>query len=162
MKKNFFLKINNFPFKNGNDLLITLKKNKIMLSPWIEDYLLKKKNFQKIDKLLPCKLYKIHLKNDLNIKNEIFLKDIYKSIKIKGYSLIQPEIALYSRIFIKQKKLGSWIRFATPLNSMIDSDGVPHLPKIGYALKKYFLETYWAYPKAVFHPHNYFIVCKKI
>ena len=47
MKKNFFLKINNFPFKNGNDLLITLKKNKIMLSPWIEDYLLKKKIFKR-------------------------------------------------------------------------------------------------------------------
>ena len=35
---------------------------------------------------------------------------------------------------------------------MIDSDGIPHLPKIGYALNKYFLETYWAYPKAVFSP----------
>ena len=162
MKKKSFLKIDDFPCKNGNDLLIILKKNKIMLSPWIEDYLLKKKNFQETDKSLPCKLYKIHLKNDFNIKKEIFLKDIYESIKKKGYQLIDPEIALYSRIFIKQKKLGSWIRFATPLNSMVDSDGVPHLPKIGFALNKYFLETYWAYPKAVFHPHNYFIVCKKI
>ena len=24
----------------------------------------------------------------------------------------------------------------------------------------YFIETYWAYPNAIFHPHNEFIVCK--
>lgn len=161
MKKNSFLKIKNLPFKNGKELLIKLKKKKIILSPWIEDYLLRKKKFPDSLKLLPCELYKVHLKNDLNVKKEIFLKDVYRLIKNKGYQLINPEIALYSRIYIKQKKKGSWIRFATPLNSMIDSDGIPHLPKIGFALNKYFLETYWAYPKAVFHPHNYFIVCKK-
>ena len=158
MIKNYFLKINDFPFKKGKNLLFKLKKNKIIVSPWIEDYLLKQKFFLNSEDLYPCKLYKIHLRNDLNVKKEIFLKDVYKLIKKKGYQLVRPEIALYSRIFIKQKKLGTWIRFATPLNSMIDSDGVPHLPKIGFALDKYFLETYWAYPKAIFHPHNYFIV----
>ena len=44
---------------------------------------------------------------------------------------------------------------------MIDSDGVPHLPKLGKALNKYFIETYWSYPHAIFHPHNEFVVCKK-
>ena len=43
---------------------------------------------------------------------------------------------------------------------MIDSDGVPHLPKLGRALNKNFIETYWSYPNAIFHPHNEFIVCK--
>ena len=43
---------------------------------------------------------------------------------------------------------------------VVDSDGIPHLPKIGYALNCYFVETYWSYPKAVFHPHNSFIVCQ--
>jgi hypothetical protein len=162
MKKNSFLKINKFPFKEGKNLLIKLKKNKIVVSPWIEEYLLRQIFFSNTHEVCPCKLYKIHLKKDLGVKKEIFLKDVYKLIKKNGYQLIRPEIALYSRIFIKQKKLGTWIRFATPLNSMIDSDGIPHLPKIGYALNRYFLETYWAYPRAVFHPHNYFIVCKKI
>jgi hypothetical protein len=27
-------------------------------------------------------------------------------------------------------------------------------------LNKYFIETYWAYKRAIFHPHNEFIVCK--
>ena len=31
------------------------------------------------------------------------------------------------------------VRFATPFNSLIDSDGVPHLPKLGKALGKYFI-----------------------
>ena len=43
---------------------------------------------------------------------------------------------------------------------MIDTDGVPHLPKLGRALGKYFIETYWAYPNAIFHPHNEFIITK--
>ena len=35
---------------------------------------------------------------------------------------------------------------------MVDIDGVPHLPKIGKALGFFFLETYWSYPDAIFHP----------
>ena len=45
---------------------------------------------------------------------------------------------------------------------MIDTDNVPHLPKLGSALGKYFIETYWSYPKAIFHPHNEFVVYKKV
>ena len=41
---------------------------------------------------------------------------------------------------------------------MVDVDGIPHLPKIGYGLNKYFIETYWSYPKAIFHPKNDFVV----
>lgn len=159
-KKNFII-IEEFPFKNGKELLLNLKKKKIIFSPWIEDTISKKK-FSNNERYLPYKLYKINLKKDLNITKQVYLKDIYKKLKMKGYKLVKPEFAIYSRLLIKQTQKGSWIRFATPLNSMIDSDGIPHLPKIGYALNKYFLETYWAYPRAVFHPHNYFIVCKKI
>ena len=46
------------------------------------------------------------------------------------------------------------------MTSMVDSDNVPHLPKLGKALNKMFIETYWAYPGAIFHPHNEFVVCK--
>ena len=60
-----------------------------------------------------------------------------------------------------QKVNGEWLRFAVPFDSMIDSDGVPHLPKLGRALGMYFLETYWSYPDAVFHTHNEFVVQKK-
>ena len=36
------------------------------------------------------------------------------------------------------------------MRSMVDSDNVPHLPKLGKALNKFFIETYWAYPGAIF------------
>jgi len=65
-------------------------------------------------------------------------------------------VAIYSRLIYKKQKVGEWIRFATPLNSMIDTDKVPHLPKLGRALGFFFLETYWSYPKAIFHPKNKF------
>ena len=33
---------------------------------------------------------------------------------------------------------------------MIDSDGIPHLPKLGQGLNLLFIETYWSYPGAIF------------
>ena len=43
MVKKFYLEIKHFPFKNGKELILELKKNKIILSPWIEDIFEKKK-----------------------------------------------------------------------------------------------------------------------
>ena len=67
---------------------------------------------------------------------------------------------IYIRIIYKNQPRGEWLRMAVPFNSMIDSDGVPHLPKLGKALGKKFLETYWSYPDAIFHPHNDFLVIR--
>ena len=63
-----------------------------------------------------------------------------------------PDIAFRSRLQYHEQKTGEWLRFATPMNSLIDSDGVPHLPKLGKALNSFFIETYWSYSKAIFHP----------
>lgn len=152
------IQIKTFKLDTGEDLLMFLKKKKIIFSPWVENILNKKKFNTK--NFSPIELVMVNLKKDLGINKAIYLKDIYKILRNKKLKLLQPEIALYAATKIKIKKKGTWHRFATPLNSMIDSDGIPHLPKIGYALNKYFVETYWAYPKAVFHPHNSFIVCK--
>ena len=77
------------------------------------------------------------------LKTYSLKKNISKSSK-KNLELVPPEVAIYSRLIFKKQKVGEWIRFATPLNSMIDSDNVPHLPKFGRALGYYFLETYWS------------------
>ena len=71
-----------------------------------------------------------------------------------------PDVAFRSRLEYREQKKGEWLRFATPMNSLIDSDGVPHLPKLGNALNCLFIETYWSYSKAIFHPHNEFVVMK--
>ena len=96
----------------------------------------------------------------MGFKKPTQLKIIYKSLKKNEFKLVSPDVALRARFVYLNQKKGEWLRFATPLNSMIDTDGVPHLPKLGSALGKYFIETYWAYPNAIFHPHNEFVVTK--
>ena len=39
--------------------------------------------------------------------------------------LVPPEIAIYTGLIFKDQKKGEWIRFATPFNSMLDSDNIP-------------------------------------
>tara|TARA_B100000965_G_scaffold381663_1_gene379312 strand:+ start:4173 stop:4655 length:483 start_codon:yes stop_codon:yes gene_type:complete len=135
-----------------------LKKKGILLSPWIENIYLNKKNNIKLSRN-SVKLYKIKVRS-LGFKKATTLEKIYKKIKKKKFSLVKPDIALNARLYYKEQKKGEWLRFATPFNSMIDTDGVPHLPKHGKALNKLFIETYWAYRRAIFHPHNEFVVCK--
>ena len=132
-----------------------MNKGKFKTSPWIDD-IIKNKKFSLKKFQTPVKLIKVKVK-DLGFKKPTELKNIYKKAIKKGYNLVPPEIAIYSRLIYKKQKTGEWIRFATPFYSMVDSDKVPHLPKLGKALGYYFLETYWSYPKAIFHPKNQFI-----
>ena len=151
-----WLKINDYKFLSlKNSGLRSLNTKNINTSPWINN-IVKKYNFTLKRKELPIVLVKIKVK-ELGFKGPTKLRSIYIKAKKKGYKLVPPEIAIYSRLIFKKQKKGEWIRFATPLRSMIDTDGVPHLPKLGKALGTFFLETYWSYPKAIFHPKNEFI-----
>lgn len=145
-------------YKNISQCLKGLKKNKIILSPWIEDIIKNKKNKIKITNT-KVRLYRIKVK-DLGFKKETTLKLIYIKVKKLNFKLVPIDIALRARLIYKNQKKGEWLRIATEMRSMIDSDNVPHLPKLGKALNKFFIETYWAYPGAIFHPHNEFVVCK--
>ena len=78
-----------------------------------------------------------------------------------NFDLVSLDIALRARLQYKEQKRGEWLRFATPFKAMVDTDGVPHLPKLGKALGMNFIETYWSYPNAIFHPHNDFIMMVK-
>jgi hypothetical protein len=142
-----------------NQYLINLKKKGVILSPWIFNIFKLKKNKLKISKG-KYYLYRISVRN-LGFKKATKLKNIYAQIKKRGFFLVPPDVALRTRLHYKEQKTGEWLRFASPLNSMIDIDGVPHLPKLGRALGKFFIETYWSYPNAIFHPHNEFIITKK-
>jgi hypothetical protein len=145
-------------YKNAIECINILKKKKIYVSPWIEDIVKNKKNKIPItDK--PTYLFKIRV-SSLGFKKPTQLKNIYAKLKQKGFKLVPPDIPFRLRLLYPEQKTGEWLRCATPMNSLIDSDGVPHLPKLGKALNKLFIETYWSYPKAIFHPHNEFLVCK--
>lgn len=159
MNNNYWLKIEKFEFKDAFECLNSYDEKKFKFSPWIED-IVKKNNYVFNQNLLPVKLVRKSLK-ELGFNKPIELEEVYESIKKHGLGLVTPEIAIYARLLYLDQPNGEWLRFATPFDSMIDSDGVPHLPKLGKALKSYFIETYWSYPKAVFHPHNDFILISK-
>ena len=135
MKKPFLI-IKKFKFydlkKRGLHLL---NKGKFKTSPWI-DNIVKNERFNLKKFQTPIKLIIVRVK-DLGFKKPTELKNIYKKALKKGYSLVPPEIAIYSRLVYTKQKTGEWIRFATPFYSMVDSDRVPHLPKLGKALNKY-------------------------
>ena len=151
-------KIENIKYNNCVELLFDLKKKNYKVSLWIED-IIKKYNYVFKDRKLPINLFRVKV-SDFGISTPIELQEVYTVMNKKGYNLVPPEIAILSRTFYDDQPSGEWLRLATPLNSMIDSDGVPHLPKLGKALGFFFIETYWSYPKAIFHPHNEFIVIK--
>ncbi len=159
MNKNYWLKIENFEFKDALECLNSYDEKKFKFSPWIED-IVKKNNYVFNKKLLPVKLVRKSLK-ELGFNKPKELEEVYDSFNKHGLDLVTPEIAIYARLLYLDQPNGEWLRFATPFDSMIDTDGVPHLPKLGKALKSYFIETYWSYPKAIFHPHNDFILISK-
>jgi hypothetical protein len=158
IKKIFWKKITNINFKNTNETINYLKKKKFVLSLWIEDIFKKKIIYKKYN--YPIYFYRIKLR-ELGIKKPSTLDKIYKLIRKNNFELVKPEFALLLRIIYKNQKKGEWLRIATPFNSMIDKDKIPHLPKLGKGLNKYFIETYWSYKKAIFHPHNEFVVMKR-
>jgi hypothetical protein len=151
--------IKNIKFESLNECLKELKKKKINVSIWIEDIIkLNKYNYSNIN--FPIKLVRKFVK-DFGFKGPTELNKIYSKAKKLGLNLVPPEIAIYARLIYNEQPNGEWLRFATPFNSMVDSDGVPHLPKLGKSLGFFFIETYWSYPKAIFHPHNDFVFLLK-
>ena len=142
---------------NLQKCLVKLKR-KYIVSPWIEDIVNKNKN-KKFKKNKIVTLHKVSVK-ELGFKKPTKLKTIYSKLKTKGYSTVPFEYAIYCRFIYDEQPTGEWLRIAVPFSSMIDSDGVPHLPKLGKGLGKFFIETYWSYPGAIFHPNNEFIVKK--
>ena len=157
MKKEWKI-IKSFDYNDISSCIEDLKSKKVFLSEWIIDVF---RNYElKIKKNeFPIRLYRISLK-ELGLNKPTTLKEVYKNIEINNFKLVEPEISLICRLHYKEQTTGEWLRFATPFQSLIDSDGVPHLPKLGKALGKYFIETYWSYPDAIFHPHNEFVVKK--
>lgn len=158
LKLKLWKKVKKEKFKSIDDCFKKLKKRKIILSPWIENIFKNKKNKIKYNHK-DFYLYRVNVKK-LGFKKATKLKLIYRELKKRNLNLVPPDVALRARFEYLDQKKGEWLRFATPFNAMIDTDGIPHLPKLGCALGKYFIETYWSYPDAIFHPHNEFIVIK--
>ena len=143
-----------FKYANMPECISDLKKNDYNVSEWIIDIA---KNLEVKNHNFPINLARVKV-SDLGFTGSCKLKDIYSEFEKHGYNTVSPDIAILTRFLYDEQPTGEWLRIATPLDSMIDSDGVPHLPKLGKALGMYFIKTYWSYPDAIFHPHNEFVV----
>ena len=148
--------IQTFDFENSEEGVEKLHNKGYCASEWIKD-IFAKPQVEEINTNLPVKLSRIKV-SDLGYEEPTTLGEFYSKLPENGLGLVSPKAALQSRFIYDEQPAGEWLRFATPLRSMVDSDGVPHLPKLGKALGLYFIETYWAYENAVFHPHNEFAV----
>lgn len=153
-----WLEISNFEFSNINECLKRLKEKNCYVSPWIEN-ICEKYNYKFVKIEKPKVLTRVKVE-DFGFNGPTELQAIYKKIENEGFKLVEPQTAIYARLLYTDQPSGEWLRFATPFDSMVDTDGVPHLPKHGRALGKNFIETYWSYRKAIFHPHNEFVVEK--
>ena len=142
--------------ETASNIVLKLIANDIKISDWIVDISLGLNSDLK-------KKYNLWLVSlgDLGFSGPTKIKDFYMELEKNGYTTVPPEIALILRGDYTEQPKTEWLRVATPLNAMIDRDGVPHLPKLGSALGNLYVETYWAWPEAIFHPHNEFIVEKK-
>lgn len=139
----------------SEDIIKLMYENNIKVSDWILDI------FERIDKFISVEsninLAKVSLR-ELEFKGPTKLEDFYTKALENNLSFLTPQEAMLARVAYKNQPSKEWLRIATALDAMIDSDGVPHLPKMGYALSNFYVETYWAWPNAIFHPHNEFIL----
>ena len=146
-------------FDNMHETVELLIKKNYIVSHWIRDIAKRTKtDFKNIK--FPIELIRIKV-SDLGVTTPTTLENIYELLDQNNLMPIDPLIAINTRFHYNEQKKGEWLRMAVPFNSMIDSDGTPHLPKLGQGLNLLFIETYWSYPSAIFHPHNDFIVQKK-
>ena len=158
MEKNWKV-INEIKYKNLNNCVESLINEKYIVSHWIIDIAKKTKtDFNKIK--FPIELVRVKV-SELGVNEPTTLKKIYELLNINKLMPLDPLVAVFTRFLYDEQTKGEWLRMAVPFDSMIDSDGVPHLPKLGHALNLFFIETYWSYPEAIFHPHNDFVVQRK-
>lgn len=146
--------VQRFDYNSVSECISKLKEDGYKVSEWITDVgnrlEVKSHNY-------PVDLFRVKV-SDLGFDSACKLKDIYQELFAKGFNTVSPDIAILTRFLYDEQPNGEWLRIATPFDSMTDSDGIPHLPKLGRGLGMYFIETYWSYRDAIFHPHNEFLV----
>ena len=145
-------------YATGEEYISALTEHGYRISDWIIDIASKQDFITPIEWPLP--LVRVSLAS-LGFTGPTHLADFYDAAvgaEGAGFENPTPEVALALRFNYDEQPTGEWLRVGTKLDAMIDSDGVPHLPKLGKALGKYYLESYWSYPQAIFHPHNEFVL----
>jgi len=123
--------------KTAANLVVELLSDGVKVSDWVIDvsHHLNSKLKNEYD------LWLVSLE-DLGFKGPTKISDFYSKLNQEGYGTVPPEISLILRKKYTDQPKTEWLRIATPLDAMIDSDGIPHLPKLGRALGNFYVETY--------------------
>ena len=131
--------VQKFDYNSVSECISKLKEDGYKVSEWITDVgnrlEVKSHNY-------PVDLFRVKV-SDLGFDSACKLKDIYQELFAKGFNTVSPDIAILTRFLYDEQPNGEWLRIATPFDSMTDSDGIPHLPKLGRGLGMYFIETYF-------------------
>ena len=143
-------------YRTGREYCLALVAHGYRPSDWIID-IAEGLYFSDSLVIWPLPLVRVSLA-EVGFSGPTKLEDFYRTAKGIGFETCSPEVALALRFNYDEQPTGEWLRIAVEMDSMIDSNNVPHLPKLGAALKRFYLETYWAYPHAIFHPHNEFVM----
>jgi len=146
--------VDEFKYGSVSDCINELEQKNYKVSEWIKDIGTRLK-VEPRD--YPVNLFRIKV-SDFGFAETCKLKDIYEAFSSQGYKTVSPDIAILTRFLYDDQPNAEWLRIATPFDSMVDSDNMPHLPKLGRGLGMHFIETYWSYRDAIFHPHNEFVV----
>lgn len=146
---------------HGAEYILALMKAGYRPCDWNID-ILNRLDFSHSTVLWPVPLVRVSLES-LGFSEPTQLQSFYQAAAKNGFETVPIEAAVASRFHYDEQPTGEWLRIAVGLNQMIDSDGIPHLPKLGAALgtsgrPNLYLHTYWAYPHAIFHPHNEFVM----
>ena len=144
------------PCSSGAEYIAALQQRGYRPSDWIID-IASRPDFPVNTVQWPLPLVRVKVAS-FGFTEPLHLSELYAAITKAGFENPPAEAALALRFAYDEQPTGEWLRVATPMDAMIDSDKVPHLPKLGKALGNFYLETYWAYPQAVFHPHNEFVL----
>ena len=146
--------VEEFKYNSVSDCINDLEHKSYVVSEWIKDI---GTRLEIEPRDYPFNLFRIKVA-DFGFTEACKLKDVYEAFSSQGHKTVPPDVAILTRFLYDEQPNTEWLRIATPFDSMIDGDNIPHLPKLGRGLGMYFIETYWSYPDAIFHPHNEFIV----
>lgn len=142
-------------YATGLEYIAGLREKGYRVSDWVVD-VVSKPGFAVNQGQWPLPLVRLPA-GAFGFTQELQLSDLYQAAAAAGLENPPVEAALALRFRYDEQPAGEWLRVATSFQAMLDSDGVPHLPKLGKALGRYYLSTYWSYPHAVFYPHNEFV-----
>lgn len=137
--------------------LLALEKRDVSVTPWVHNI------FRDETKLVVCQsktVIKVKL-SELGLLDATTLQEIRITVKRHGLDWFSNGEALWLITAIRRLAPLNWQRVLVGPSALVDADGIPHLPKLGFALGRFRVDTYYAWESSIFHPHNEFIVKKR-